>query len=169
MVPSDLVAIADQHTGLAMSGRACLKLSRSAVLSKELSDLSPPSRFQFFHGFTDPPSQDGNCEPCQPRDGKDGRTGVTGQEAPNQYCEGNPAIRQLLLGQQLGTGQSCLERSVPTRPACVHRCANTRISIDANKPYRSVRGYQYYLTGSRCPPEMPGAKVQLILLDLRHD
>jgi hypothetical protein len=56
------VAIADQHTGLAMSGRACLKLSRSAVLSKELSDLSPPSRFQFFHSFTDPPSQDGNCD-----------------------------------------------------------------------------------------------------------
>src|ERR1035437_4670953 len=80
-----------------------------------------------------------------------------------------PAIRQLLLGQQLGTGQSRLERSVPTRSACVHRCANKRISIDAKKPYRSVRGYQYYLTGSRCPPEMPGAKVQLILLDLRHD
>src|ERR1035441_8333089 len=60
-------------------------------MTEELSDLSPPSSFQFFHGFTDPPSQDGNCEPCQPRDGKDGRTGVTGQEAPNQYCECNQA------------------------------------------------------------------------------
>jgi hypothetical protein len=58
-------------------------------VTEELSDLSPPSRFQFFHGFTDPPGQDGNCEPCQSRDGKDGRTGVTGQEAPNQYCECN--------------------------------------------------------------------------------
>ena len=58
-------------------------------VTEELSDLSPPSRFQFFHGFTYPPGQNGNCEPCQPRDGKNGRTGVTGQEAPNQYCECN--------------------------------------------------------------------------------
>ena len=56
---------------------------------EELSGLSPPSRCQFFHGFTNPPGQDGNCEPCQPCDGKDSRTGVTGQEAPSQYCECN--------------------------------------------------------------------------------
>jgi hypothetical protein len=56
-----------------------------------LSDLPPPNRPRFLHGFTNPPSQDGDCEPCQPCDGKDGWGGVTGQEAPNQYCECNQA------------------------------------------------------------------------------
>jgi len=93
---------------------------------------------------------------------------VTGQEAPNQYCE---AIRQS-VSYYLGNNseQAVLSGKISTDKAgmCSSMCQHKNL-IDANKPYRSVRGYQYYLTGFAMPPEMPGAKVQLILLDLRHD